>query len=101
MPRFARFALVLLATLGCSGSESPGGGVKVTDSAGVVVVTHRANLRDTSLIAIDKEPQVRIGGDSPDPRYVLEDFRGAVRLSDGRIVVALRRTQELRYYDSL
>jgi hypothetical protein len=101
MPRFMRRIGVGAMLLGCTRSEISNAGVNVTDSAGVVIVTHRGPRLDTTLLQVDGNPGIRIGGDSTDPRYALEGARNAVRLSDGRIVVAIGRTQELRFFDSL
>lgn len=68
----------------------------VADSAGIEIVTIRMAGDETGT-----PPQLRldigtIDGSEP---YALAEVAGAVRLSDGRIVVANGATSELRFYD--
>ncbi|MFQ5702894.1 MAG: hypothetical protein ACE5HT_02620 [Gemmatimonadales bacterium] len=44
-------------------------------------------------------PTVDIGEQQHDPNYQLFRVASAIRLSDGRIVIANAGTQELRFYD--
>lgn len=50
--------------------------------------------------ALTTDPTLSIGAVGGSPENQFQDVRGAVRLSDGRIVVADRGAQNLRWYDS-
>jgi hypothetical protein len=69
------------------------------DSAGVTIV-HNPPAAGRSLDwTVGPEPQIEIGGATDDARYQLFRVVDAVRLSDGRIVVANGGSYELRFYD--
>lgn len=97
-----RLSVALVAILelcGCGG-EAPPRLVQVRDSAGITVVENKA----TSEAELDQwwlpdSPLLEIGVAEGDPEYQLHDVRSAVRLQDGRIVVANAGTQEIRFYD--
>ncbi len=55
-----------------------------------------AEVREIRLSA---DPILTVGVVGGDPDHELFDVRGAVRLTDGRTVVANRGTHDLRYYD--
>lgn len=87
---------------GCAGDSAvPPGEPTVRDSAGVIIVENAgARWDDPTAWRLTPEPMVAIGvleGESP---YELYRVTGAVRLSDGRIVVATAGTGELRFFDS-
>src|SRR5687768_1740535 len=88
-------------TLGCGDRAAPAqpGAVTVRDSAGIRIVEHPAGY-EAGLPVWDArgEPVVDIGG-GEDPEQDLDLVRGAVRLSDGRIVVANTGSGELRVFD--
>lgn len=46
------------------------------------------------------EPSVSIGGYDDRPDYVLDQVRGAVRLTDGRLVIANSGSSELKFFSS-
>jgi hypothetical protein len=73
----------------------------VVDSAGIEIVTIRVSDDLQSVRReLDPLPRVDIGvADGPD-ELILSGVVGAVRLSDGRIVVANGGTSELRIYDA-
>jgi hypothetical protein len=73
----------------------------VTDSAGVRIVMNTAPLRTAaSAWRLAPTPTVDIGKLDGTPQYELHNVMGAVRLSNGTIVVANMSTSELRYYDA-
>jgi hypothetical protein len=93
--------LALTITIGCVGSGDLVSGVTVRDSAGVRIVESASPLwREGDGWRLDHEPEFAIGSASGDAPYELFDVRDAVRLDDGRIVVANAGTQELRFYDN-
>jgi hypothetical protein len=88
-------------TLGCGDRPAPAqpGVVTVRDSAGVRIVEHPAGYED-GLPVWDARgaPVVDIGG-GDEGGQDLHLVRGAVRLGDGRIVVANGGSGELRVFD--
>lgn len=95
-------ALVLGFLFVACGGDDDGGGPQSTvrDSAGVTIVENRSPLPDSRLgWRVGPEATVSIGTAEGDPAYELFRVGGAMRLSDGRIVVANAGTGELRVYD--
>ncbi len=96
--RVAMFALLPLA---CAAGDEGGPARVVRDSAGVVIVENaRAAWEDGGGWSVDLEPLVRIGVVEGEPEYQLFRAWSAVRMADGRIVIANGGTSELRFYDS-
>ncbi len=93
-------AILTLATLSaCSEPSSTSAAVVVRDSSGVTIVEQDlAQL--TSTCTIGAQPTLSIGVEEGEAEYMLAGLFGAVRLSDGRIVLAQRSTHDIRYYDS-
>jgi hypothetical protein len=93
----ALFAIPLAA---CA-DNAPGASALVSDSAGVKIVEYRASTWESGQEwRISREPLLEIGmGDGPES-YQFFNLKGAVRLSDGRIVAANGGSGELRYFDS-
>lgn len=92
-------ALALAACTG-AGEKPPTGSVVVRDSAGIQIVEHPAGYETTlPTWTVESSPQVDIGAGNG-PGHDLDLVWGAVRLSDGRIVVLNSGTSELRFYDS-
>lgn len=90
-------AFILIGTIGCGSDEVTESGV-VRDSMGVRITEHPGHLTLTRW-ALSPEPEAVIGGGiEEEPAYQFTEIRGAVRLSDGRIVVADWGTKEARYY---
>ncbi|HUF50211.1 MAG TPA: hypothetical protein VMN60_05225 [Longimicrobiales bacterium] len=72
----------------------------VRDSAGIEIVeSTRAQWRDGQQWTVSDTALVQIGEEDGDARYLLDGVAGAVRLSDGRIVIANAGSGELRFYD--
>jgi len=85
----------------CGGDGGGGPQSTVRDSAGVTIVENRSPLPDSRLgWRVGPEATVSIGTAEGDPAYELFRVGGAMRLSDGRIVVANAGTGELRVYDA-
>jgi hypothetical protein len=70
----------------------------VRDSAGAMIVEHRGDL-DLPSWTLVEPPEAVIGLEPQGPAHQLTQVVGAVRLSDGRIVVGDRLTKEARYFD--
>jgi len=94
--------LALFALGGCAGGgEGVGSAAVVRDSAGVTIVENSGeSWTNDAAWRLGEAPLVDIGGSEEDPLYDLGQVGGAVRLSDGRIVVANGATQEVRFYDA-
>jgi hypothetical protein len=94
------FVLVSIV-LACTESPShlPVGPV-IRDSAGVRIVGNSAATW-TVPWRIAEAPSLTIGSIDGDSTHELYDVTGALRLDDGRVVVANHGTRELRFYDRL
>lgn len=90
-----------LAAAGCGEGSGGGGATAMRDSAGVrIVETGRPRWGEGAGWTVGAEPSVEIGMVDGPAEYQLSRVRGAVRLGDGRIVVALGDAKELRFYDA-
>ncbi len=95
-------ATLLVAVAAC-GSAGDGGrdAVTVRDSAGIRIVESRAPAwRAGEAWRVVEPPLVEIGLAQGESAYEMFDVRGALRLSDGRMVVLNAGTRELRWYDA-
>ena len=75
-----------------------GNNAATRDSAGIQVVENALPSRAGS-IEISREPTLVIGNQTGEP-YLFSRIAGAVRLADGRIVVADESSKQLRFFDS-
>jgi hypothetical protein len=92
------FMLVAACGGGQSGASSAGA---VRDSAGITIVENATPAwTDSAAWRIADTPALSIGVAEGDPDHELYQVRGAVRLSDGTIVVANGGTHQLRFYDA-
>jgi hypothetical protein len=84
----------------CAGDDSSRRDSTIRDSAGVTIVeSARASWEADGQWTISAEPQLDIGVAEGAAEYQLYRASSAVRLSDGRVVVANGGTNELRFYD--
>ena len=92
----------LLATLTFSACATDGPGHRgpvVRDSAGIRIVENTTPLwQEGEAWRLSPEPMVDIGDASAGEEYELFRASSAVRLSDGRIVIANDGSRELRFY---
>ena len=89
-----------LGAMACR-AEGESGTASVTDSAGVEIVTNRGNLwREGDEWRVSPDPDVSVGTFEGDAVYELFQVQGAVRLSDGTILVLNAGTNELRSYNA-
>jgi hypothetical protein len=97
-PRCSLILPFLLLSVACADEPAARSATVVRDSAGVRIVENRApSWGDGEAWSVRLAPLADIGGgDTEDDQ--LFGVGGAVRLSDGRIVIA-NGTQELWYYD--
>ncbi|MXX57295.1 MAG: hypothetical protein F4205_01920 [Gemmatimonadetes bacterium] len=93
-------AVVLLATAACSDQRATVGlASEARDSAGIRIVENVRPPDGTRLgWRVDSVPLLSIGALEGEDPYLLHQVRDAMRLSDGRIVVANRGSQELRVF---
>jgi hypothetical protein len=92
-------ALLALAVAGCGGGAERST-LTMSDSAGVTIVESHAPLWSPEEgWRLSEAPLVTIGTVEGADEYQLYRVRSAVRLADGRIVIANSGTNELRFYD--
>lgn len=89
--------LLVLATTACDGGGGGDSGAAVRDSAGIQIVENRGEREGWTL---SEEPTLQIGVAEGDPLYQMDRVRTALRLGDGRIVVANAGNQQIRWYDA-
>lgn len=95
----ALLTLVALAT-GCVGPDRPSSSdpaYVVRDSAGVRIVESTAPTWEQPWVT-EEAPLFRVGDVPGQPEYELYRVSDAVRLSDGRLVIANSGTGEMRWY---
>jgi 6-bladed beta-propeller len=98
--RFLAVAASAVA-IGCGSGEGGGSGgpPSIQDSAGIqVVVNHGPTWASGQAWTVADQPTVDVGG-AGDPTSELGRVVGAVKLSDGRLVVANAATNDLRFFD--
>ena len=84
----------------CGGEAGSGGGSTVRDSSGIAIVESRGgSWQSGEEWTVAAEPSLVIGVLEGDPEYQLFDVGGAMRLDDGRIVIANAGSLQLRFYD--
>jgi hypothetical protein len=89
----------VLSLAACGAGDRAAGDVVVRDSSGVRIVESPAPAWGrASPWTVSAEPLVTIGTVEGDAAYQLHRVGAALRLSDGRIVVANYGTSDLRYY---
>jgi hypothetical protein len=88
------------AVAGCA--EPDGGGrFAVRDSAGIEIVESRLPSGDAATTWwVDEAPLLEIGVEDGPPEYQFSRVEGALRLPDGRIVVADAGSREIRIFDA-
>lgn len=102
MRRASRLVPVLSIGLSACGAAGPADTTPVVrDSAGITIIENVGPAwPEGEGWRIDATPLVDIGMLEGPPEYQLFRVNDAVRLSDGRIVVANAGTGELRYFDA-
>lgn len=90
-------ALVLLACIGACDATPR---LDSTRPTGIVVESRAPRWSAANAWRLDTVPEVVIGEPDGTAEYALSNVIGGVRLSDGRIVIANRGTDDLRYYDA-
>ena len=94
-------SLSAACSMACGGDGGGGLQSTVRDSAGVTIVENGRPALDSRLgWRVGPEASVSIGAAEGDPAYELFRVGGAMRLPDGRIVVANAGSGELRVFDA-
>ena len=89
----------LLSAAAC-GTEAAPVGPALRDSAGIRIVEHPAGL-ELATWTLAAQPEATIGGRADeDVAHQFTQIRGAVRLSDGRLIVGDWGSREARYFDA-
>jgi len=90
----------VLAGLAACTQESAPVTAAVRDSAGIRIVEHPAEL-ELATWTLEAQPEATIGDRAEDDvTHQFTQIRGAVRLSDGRLVVGDWDSREARYFDA-
>jgi len=93
--------LLTFSLAACGGGDTPGGAATVRDSAGIHIVENRAGTwGEDGGWRLSDEPTLQIGVAEGAPEYQLDNVRAALRLDDGRIVVANGGSQQIRWFDA-
>jgi hypothetical protein len=101
MKSIHRLALLRLLPLAACGGDAAAGAATVRDSAGIQVVENRGGRwKADGGWRLSDEPTLQIGVAEGDPLYQMDRVRAALRLGDGRIVVANAGSHQLRWYDA-
>ncbi len=91
---------LLLSAAACATEAGAGAEYTMVDSAGVSVVTNvSGSWTEATAWQLAAQPTVDIGVLEGEPEYQLFQVRDALRLPDGRIVVANAGTNEVRFFD--
>jgi hypothetical protein len=94
-----RYLLALLVFTACSGGAIDSG-VVVRDSAGITIVENSdQSWAEGEGWRLSEQPLVTIGVLEGPEEYQLFEAYSAVRLGDGRIVIANGGSREMRFYD--
>jgi hypothetical protein len=92
---------LLLPLAACGGGEAAGNTATLRDSAGIAIVENRGGRWDEDGgWRLSDEPTLQIGIAEGDPLYQMDRVRAALRLGDGRIVVANAGSHQVRWYDA-
>lgn len=92
---------LFLPLAACGGGDGAGGTATVRDSAGIQIVENRGGRwKEGAGWRLSDEPTLQIGVSEGDPLYQMDGVRAALRLGDGRIVVANAGSHQLRWYNA-
>jgi hypothetical protein len=91
---------LLLVALAACANDHAGQRTVVRDSSGITIVTNSRPVWDSDGWSLAGEPALRIGVVDGDSAYQLHRVLGALRLSDGRIVITNDGSREVRYFDA-
>jgi hypothetical protein len=93
-------ALVICSVAILCGDRTASAQTDARDSAGVLIITARVAGNEAARTWKLTSPMLSIGNEGGDERYTLDAVVDAIRLEDGRIVVAEGRVNRLRVYSA-
>ncbi len=99
-PGWPKLCLAALGMYACQTQTPRGTEYSVRDSAGVRIVENGSSVTGATEWRVGESPVVQIGSLEEEAEYQLHEVSDALRLSDGRIVVASGGTNDLRFYSS-
>lgn len=99
MDRSNLLALLTIGMLTGCGGPADETGFTVRDSAGVEIVTNVEPAWNTPW-RVSAEPQLTLGAEEGEPAQEFTWILQALRLDDGRIVVADQQSMEIRYFEN-
>lgn len=101
MRSVSRFPVLPMIFVAACGGDAGGEAAVVRDSAGIQIVENRGGgWGERDGWRLSDEPTVQIGVAEGDANYQMDRVRAALRLGDGRIVVANAGNQQIRWYDA-
>jgi hypothetical protein len=93
--------MLLTALAACGGGGGADAAAAVRDSAGIRIVENRGGRWEEGKgWRLSAQPALQIGVAEGDPLYQMDRVWAALRLGDGRIVVANGGSQQIRWYDA-
>jgi hypothetical protein len=93
-------AVGVTVTATCTGGI-PSGTAATRDSAGIRIVENNGPAWESGKgWSVVDTPLVDVGGRAGEPAYELDQVRGPVVLSDGRLAIANGASSEIRFYDA-
>lgn len=99
--RFESFLLCFPLIAACGDRASSGGGVTLRDSAGITIVESSAPPPNAAAsLQVETTASLTLGVEEGDEALQLHRVSDAMRLPDGRIVIANSGTHELRLFDA-
>ena len=97
--RLVSLLVMMIPLAACGGGDAEEEAAVVRDSAGIQIVENRGGgWGEREGWRLSDEPAVQIGVAEGDPDYQMDRVRAALRLGDGRIVVANAGNQQIRWY---
>jgi hypothetical protein len=90
----------VLSLPSCARDFEEGGGFDADTLNVPIIESHSAKWADEEAWRVDTLPSPEIGGFYGDSSYELYDVVNALRLEDGRVVVADAGTRRLQFYDA-
>jgi hypothetical protein len=102
IPSFTPISLICIVTLFACGGTDSNTHSTTRDSAGVVIVeSWQPQLQAGEGWTLSVEPILQIGRADGPPELQFHRVEGAIKLTDGRLVIADAGSGEIRFYDEV
>jgi hypothetical protein len=98
--RLVTITTVAAMCAACAADNGASATNTVRDSAGIRIVESSSPMLPADAWVLSTTPSVEIGANESDSTQILDQVETAVRLSDGRIVIANAAAPSLRWYDA-